>query len=478
MKEKGNVKKTKSEVKVIQINPDSKNGQNKCPKCGSTDISMNMKTGKLRCEFCRNEFEPSKVEEKETDISQLKGHVIGTGATDISKDAKDIVTLKCSGCGAEVVIDTSCSHSARCHWCRNILSINQQVPNGSVPDMVLPFKISKEDAQKEIETYVGKRKFFVNPKFKQEFTTENIMGVYFPYMVVDINAHVKLIGQGEHLVRSYLVGDKDNKRRKYDADLYNVEREFDFVIDDLTIESSSDKLNKDSKDKTTNIINAIMPFDIKNAVKWDANYIRGFTSEKRDTNIEQLQPIVNEQSKDIARIAANETLKYYDRGVCWSNEEMDIKGQAWKAAYLPVWLYSYQQVKGDKRLLHYVAVNARTKEIVGSVPIHMPKLWLVTILIEFLALILMFFVDFDYRELILLLGPIFFSITYIRYRNSTARHKHELETKNEITNQKNVDTYVCMRNGLSSPIMSGANNKKVSGQHFSEEIVSIFINQK
>ena len=31
------------------------NGQEKCPKCGSTDISMNKNTGKLRCNFCRHE---------------------------------------------------------------------------------------------------------------------------------------------------------------------------------------------------------------------------------------------------------------------------------------------------------------------------------------------------------------------------------------------------------------------------------------
>ena len=44
------------------------------------------------------------------------------------------MTFKCTGCGAEVVIDTNHSTQARCHWCRNKLSMNQQVPNGAVPD--------------------------------------------------------------------------------------------------------------------------------------------------------------------------------------------------------------------------------------------------------------------------------------------------------------------------------------------------------
>lgn len=45
----------------------------------------------------------------------------------------------------------------------------------------------------------------------------------------------------------------------YDADLYDVERDFDLTIEGLTVESSKDKLDTGSKDKTNNIINSIMP---------------------------------------------------------------------------------------------------------------------------------------------------------------------------------------------------------------------------
>ena len=188
---------------VIKTDIDSKNGQEKCPKCGATDISLNINSGKLRCNFCRHEFEPLKISGMQDDITKLEGQVIGSGAQDIVFDTSDVVTLKCSSCGAEVVIDTASSTQARCHWCRNILSINEQIPNGSVPDVLLPFAVSKDDSKKQIEKFVGRRKFFAHPKFKQEFTTDNIMGVYFPYMVVDINSHAKLVGQGEHLVRRY-----------------------------------------------------------------------------------------------------------------------------------------------------------------------------------------------------------------------------------------------------------------------------------
>lgn len=452
-------------VKIVQTDEGSTDGLNRCPKCGATDILLNPKTGKLRCSYCRHEFDPEKITGMEEDIKNLTGEIMGSGAQNIIADTNSVLTFKCTSCGAEIVVDTSEASHARCHWCRNVLSVNQQIPNGTIPDVVLPFKLTKDQAKACIEKFVGKRKFFANPKFRQEFTTENIMGVYFPYMIVDVNSHAKLIGQGEHLVRFYTVKSGNSEERRYDADLYDVEREFDLAIKGLTIESNSDRLNNEDKSKTNNVINAIMPFDTENAVKYDSNYMRGYTSEKRNVNVDELKELVKVQSKDVARFAANDSLKNYDRGVAWSSEEFNVKGQQWKAAYLPVWLYSYQEVKGDKKVLHYVAVNARTEETMGSVPIHMPKLILMSFLVEVLGILAMMFTadDFDGSWLFLTVGVIFFFIMYGRYRNSGARHTYETETEKEVTNLREVDTYIKRRTGLSNYYMEGANNTNVEG---------------
>lgn len=463
MAELNEEKLTSDAPTIVETNVGAKDGQDKCPKCGSTDISP-ISGGKLRCNFCRHTFMPEKADNLTSDIENLEGQVMGTGAEDIIADAKDILTLKCSSCGAEVVIDTSEAKQARCHWCRNTLSINQKIPNGAIPDVVLPFSLKKEEAESLIKKFVSKRKFYANPKFKREFTTENIMGVYFPYMIVDVNSHANFSGEGEHLLRRYTVGDDEHKRTYYDADVYHVEREFDLTIKGLTVESSKDKLNNTAKDKTNNVINAIMPFDTENCVKWNANYLRGYSSEKRDTNVGDLKTLVDTQSKDIARFAANESLKFYDRGVAWSTQDLKVKGSQWQAAYLPVWLYSYQQVKGSKKLLHYVAVNARTKETMGSVPIHQPKLFIVSFIVEILGVIAMLGLDdFDYNWIFLTAGFIYYGIIYGKYRNQNARHKHEVETNHEVKDLREVDEKLQTRRRLSNSRIQGANNTSVEG---------------
>ena len=458
------------DVNVIDVGSvNRKNGQYVCPYCGASEIQPNPKTGKLRCNYCFSEFDGKNINNI-SDISSLQGLTRGKGTENINADSNDVVTLKCGGCGAEVVIDTASAPNARCHWCRSILSINQRMENGAIPDAILPFKLQKNVAQQKIDYFVKKRTFFANPKFKKEFTTNNIMGVYFPYMLVDANCHAIFKGQGEHLIRRYTVGSGDNKKTRYDADLYNVEREFDILIDDLSIESSSKRLDKTSNKETNNIINSIMPFDTENCIQYESNYLVGYTSERRDVNIEDLGKKVNSQFRDISRYAAKDDATFYDRGIRWDQEDVIVKGTQWIAAYLPVWLYSYLEVKGDKKLLHYVAVNARTGETMGSIPINKPLLFLVSAIVEVLCVILLFILssgaDEDSDGLILLLagGFVFYFVMKLRYRNSNARHTYEKETKKNVQNIRRVDQLVRREKGLSNAHMIGANHLKIEGE--------------
>lgn len=469
---------------VIEVGKSSKNGEYRCPNCGSAEISPNPKTGKLRCDYCSSEFDGDSLTGVKQDLKNLKGKIIGSGSKNINKDANDVVTLKCGGCGAEVVIDTANAPHARCHWCRSILSINEKIENGSIPDAILPFKTKKEEAQVKINEFVGKRKFFANPTFRREFTTDNIMGVYFPYLLVDANCHAKFSGEGEHLVRRYTVGSGDDKETRYDADSYQVEREFDITIDDLQIESSSDRLDKTSNEKTNNIINSIMPFDTENCISYKSNYLVGYTSERRDVNIGDLEEHVSKQFKDISRYAAKEHCKFYDRGVHWNTEDLQIKGTQWISAYLPVWLYSYQEVKGNKKILHYVAVNARTNETMGSVPINQPLLILISSIIEFIfgfIGIMLFIIVSDGGDdddgtgflILLLSGFIFYGIMYAKYRNKGARHTYEKETKKEVFNLVENDKLLEHKKGLKNSRIKDCNDSKIEGDVIDKKALSL-----
>ncbi|MFT3754486.1 MAG: TFIIB-type zinc ribbon-containing protein [Pseudoxanthomonas sp.] len=358
-------------------------GLNRCPKCGATDIRQKPGSDLLICLYCRNQWHGARVEEEfglGENIDQLKGTVIASGAQNIAADAASVLSFKCTGCGAEVTVNTENAMTARCHWCRHVFGVNEQVPNGAVPDAVLPFHIKKDDAVARIRQFVGKRQMFALKAFKQQFTPENVIGVYLPYMIVDANASADLAGEGEIQTRRYTVTTGSGNSKKtttyYDADVYRVQRRVDFTVDDLPLESSGSRGNLDTNTNTNNIINAILPFDTKNAVKWNASYLSGFSSEKRDRDVQHLHPRLEDQLLSIARHQVEESVGRYGRGVRWEQEGLDVHGSRWVSMYLPVWLYSYHQPGRNGGMLHYIAVNGRTGKTMGSVPVQQWKLLL------------------------------------------------------------------------------------------------------
>src|SRR5687768_2017625 len=359
-----------------------KDGLNHGPKCGATDIRHKAGTDLLVCAFCRHEWNRERVEEQfgfGEGLDALEGTIVASGARDIAADEAALRTFKCTGCGAEVTVNTANAMTARCHWCRHVFGVNEQVPNGAVPDAVLPFHIKKDDAIARIKQFVDKRKLFALKKFKQEFTPENVIPVYLPYMIVDARASADVSGQGEIETRRYTQGSGKNQKTYYDADVYEVERHVDFTADDLPLESSKERGNLDVNVNTNNIINTILPFDTKNAVKWNASYLINCSSEKRDLDVAHLKPRLEDQLLSIARCQLEESVNRFDRGVRWEQEGIDVHGTRWVSMYLPVWLYSYHQPGKNGGLLHYIAVNGRTGETMGSVPVQQWKLLLTAI---------------------------------------------------------------------------------------------------
>jgi ribosomal protein L37AE/L43A len=367
-------------VAIDTASVELKDGQNHCPKCGATDIKQRPGTDVLICLYCRHEWHGERVEEAfgfGEGLDDLSGTIIASGARDIAADVASLMSYKCTGCGAEVTVNTQSTMTARCHWCRHVFGVNEQVANGAVPDAVLPFRIKKEDAVARIRQFVDKRRMFALKEFKEQFTPENVVGVYLPYMIVDGKASADISGEGEIKTREYTRGTGKDKKTYYDADVYAVQRHVDFTVDDLPLESSRERGKLDTKVNTNNIINTILPFDVKNAVKWNASYLSGYTSEKRDADVEALRPRLEDQLLSIARHQVESSVGRYDRGVRWEEESLDVHGTRWVAMYLPVWLYSYQQPGSG--MLHYIAVNGRTGETMGSIPIQQWKLLLAAI---------------------------------------------------------------------------------------------------
>lgn len=373
-----------AEPELIELgeNRGSQGGTIKCSRCGSSDIRYRIEARSLVCANCRTQWNEPRLE----DEVDLTGGIRELQGTEVSRTARDLVadqammTFKCTGCGAEVVINTAETGQVRCHWCRSYLSAGAQIANGAVPDAVLPFLVPQQHAVEIIRGFVNERKFYAHPRFKREFQPENVVGVYLPYFVFDGHASGQVSGQGEILRRRWSEKHGENTYvTYYAADVYDIARSFDLSIDDLLLESNAERANMADPSQTNNIINAILPFDVKSALRYNPNYLRGFTSESRDVNVSQLDQVVQDKLLSITRAKADQMVQQYDRGVRWDTEQVNLHGSRWVTVYLPIWLYSYYQA--DKGLKHFVAVNGQNGNVMGSVPLNMPVLILMTLLV-------------------------------------------------------------------------------------------------
>ena len=399
------------------------NGLNRCPNCGGSDIETDTAAGKLKCRYCQTLFD-AVSDNAAGGMENLKGDTVNAGASDIVPGENIVLTFKCPACGAEVVINTDEATSASCHWCRHVFSANEKMPNGAVPDLVLPFKMTKEEAVAKIRESVDLNSPNLLTEFRQNFKPEEVRGVYFPYMIIDLNTHWTSHGEAQKSVGEAV-------HPPYEYEEYNISREFDFLVDDLTVESSAGRLNQDTQVNSNNIINAILPFDTENAVAWNANYLRGFASERRSVDTNSLKEVVALQVGDMARRKIKTDSPQYDRGIHWEKEHLKVNGSKWKAAYLPVWLYSYKPEKESR--IYYIAINARTGETVGCVPTHGGS-----------------------------------------GQNIEARHHHEDETRFEIKDLKATDTFSKKGKSYKKEI-EFRNDKRVIGSlsHGREEMLGV-----
>ena len=354
-------------IRIVKINKDASNGQYKCPKCGASQIIFNEKKKALECNFCGCLFNDKP--EDDNKIKSLKGVVKGKGSIDIDKDFKNLVVVKCNGCGSEVVVDINNKTTSRCQWCRSILALNDISESGFSPDKILPFKLTKKEAFEKMQDFTKTNvNYFGNEDYKKDLTIDNIIGVYMPYLVVDVNTHAKLKGVGKH----YVDYKKHSRPQDYTVETYNVEREYDIYIDDLPLESNSYN-SMSNESRTNNIINAVMPFDTQNAVNFTSNYLIGYNGEKRDLDQKDLESDMNTKVTNISKTLLRADKNFYNGGVQWNDCDVKIIGSKWISFYLPIWLYSFQEKTSNGKLTHYLAVNGRTGATMGSAPISEKK---------------------------------------------------------------------------------------------------------
>lgn len=322
----------------------------KCPNCGG-DLRFDPKTQKYRCEYCVSLFDESALE-SEMQTEEVPKSQTQTEQT--SENDGQAVMYTCPSCGAEIVTDETTAASF-CYYCHNPVVLQGRLEGAYLPNRILPFKVTKEEATDAFLSYVSKKKFIPRAFFNKK-QIEKLTGIYFPYWVCDEEVHGELYASATD-VRTWRRGDIEYTETKY----FEIERGGDIEIKEIT-KNALKKANRQ-------LVEGVHPFPIGESKAFSMGYLSGFQAEKRDLEKEDFAAEINREVQGYAKDLLRGTVNGYTT-VNTRSTHATIKNEHWNYVLLPVWTLTY---RGRDDKLYYYALNGVTKKMCGQFPIDYKK---------------------------------------------------------------------------------------------------------
>ena len=344
----------------------------KCPNCDG-ELIFDPATGQYKCEYCISTFSQEELDNMEREESTEKklgassGYAeeqegtdagYGTGGETEAAGGDEAVMYTCPSCGAEIITDATTA-ATFCYYCHNPVILGGRLSGEYLPNKIIPFEITKEQAVKKFLEYVDKKKFIPKAFFSKQ-QIESITGVYFPYWNYSARLENSMQGEAKN-VRSWTTGNIRYTQTKY----YHVSRQGTVSLTNMT-ENALQKANAE-------LARGVMPYNFDKMCDFHMGYLSGFMAEKRDIEKESLERQMQTQAKSYAFNMVKDTIKYSSVNI--ENSQTNFCGEDWAYCLLPVWTITY---KGRNGKIYYYSMNGQTGEVCGELPVDHKKLALVS----------------------------------------------------------------------------------------------------
>lgn len=368
----------------------------KCPSCNA-GLVFNPKSGGFDCEYCGGHFTQEELEfiaassvegipdaYSEEELKEYQAEAERISNTELSdrekygdhrKNEEENRTFAeknrlyiCPACGAEIITESELSATAICHYCHSPVVLSGRIEGEYCPDMLIPFKKTKEDALQGFRDWTKKYKFFLAKGFGAPESLEKLQGIYVPFWLTDCITEGMLVAECYKNVGSVRSGDY----------IINTEKKYT-VVRQGTLEFS--KIPADGSMKADDaLMESIEPFNYDELIDFKMSYLSGHNAEKYDVSKETVYPRIDSRAVQQTKAEFNNTIKGYSRKVV-KNEGYRVKGVRWKYVMLPLWFLSYKY----KDKYYYYAMNGQTGKFGGTLPVNKLKLALISFGIPALA---------------------------------------------------------------------------------------------
>lgn len=369
----------------------------KCPNCDG-ELIFDPSTQKYKCEYCASLFsqpeldamKPASAGEKNDApgsgsmaggsdrTSRMTG---GSGGTTGGTDGKaagepgdetqqeEAVIYTCPSCGAEIITDRTTA-ATFCYYCHNPVVIGGRLSGELLPNRVIPFEVTRQEAETKFLDYVSAKKF-VPRAFFQKKQIERMSGVYFPYWLYDVELEGRMDGTARN-IRVWRTGDIEYTETKH----YAVRREGDIFLRNLP-ENALRKAN-------AKLTAGVLPYDFQRMKEFHMGYLSGFLAECRDIRQTEVAGKMQGEMRESAQKMLRDTVTGFN-SVTMQRSDFHPKRENWSYVLLPVWTITY---RGRNGKIYYYSMNGQNGRVCGELPVDRKKLALVSGIAGLLTFIL------------------------------------------------------------------------------------------
>ena len=327
----------------------------KCPNC-SAELKFSAKAQKVKCEYCGSTFDPK----------ELKAEVKKSKKIIEEQPGYEGKSFLCSQCGAKLMTfdDTAVTF---CSYCGSQAMIEEELMGKINPEVLIPFKVTKEQAEENYKKKV--KRFIFSPKY---LTDANILqkfrGIYMPYGIYKVGTHREVSNKGSVYFKT-----RGDYRYYHD---YNVKAHVDCEYDGIPYDLVS---------KYYDIYSQAVRHNLKDAVEFNPNYLSGFYVDTKDVEPKAYYSDAISEVQTLANNALGREEIFKKHGV--TSPKVGLEVLDVKSGLLPVYFLSFRDK--DNKHIHYAVVNGQTGDVTFELPVSIPKFLLFSAIISVLVFILL-----------------------------------------------------------------------------------------
>ena len=248
--------------------------------------------------------------------------------------------------------------ATECPYCGSPTILPERINNAVKPELVIPFIVTKEQAQEQFENYFKGKKLLPNVFLNTRNRIAEMRKLYVPYWLFDCRAAGRTMYNAE----------KRYVRREGDFEVTYTEH---YIVDRAGMMDFKAIPVNGSVKLDNRITESLEPYDLATAVPFEPAVLAGALADHADVESADCEARARQRVENSLEQALRSTVNGYT-SVLPRSKGFRTEGGKVTPVLMPVWLITTQK----DGTTYTFAINGQTGKLTCDVPADTGKSWL------------------------------------------------------------------------------------------------------